>query len=74
VKIKLSEVGSQLGLIMEPSVLEQLRIDKDTPLDVSIDGDTLVIRPVRESRSERVRAAAMRVADRHATAFERLAK
>jgi antitoxin component of MazEF toxin-antitoxin module len=59
---------------MEPSVLEQLRIDKDTPLDVSIDGDTLVIRPVRESRSERVRAAAMRVADRHATAFERLAK
>ena len=73
-KIKLSEVGSQLGLIMEPSVLEQLRIDKDTPLDVSIDGDTLVIRPVRESRSERVRAAAMRVADRHATAFERLAK
>ena len=73
-KTKLRKVGRGLGLIMEPSVLEQLRIDKDTPLDVSIDGDTLVIRPVRESRSERVRAAAMRVADRHATAFERLAK
>ena len=71
---KLSNVGNSLGLIIEKPILELLRIDKDTVLDVSTDGEALIIRPLRTTRSERVRAAAERVADDHAETFEKLAK
>ena len=37
-------------------------------------GDALIIRPLRDAHAERVRAAALRVADHHAAAFEKLAK
>jgi antitoxin MazE len=71
---KLSVVGNSLGLIIDKPVLELLRIDKDTTLDVSTDGDVLIIRPLRDPRAERVREAALRVAEKHAEAFEKLAK
>ncbi|MFT5992313.1 MAG: antitoxin MazE [Flavobacteriales bacterium] len=71
---KLTAIGNSLGVIVDKPVLELLRIDKDTVLDNSTDGDALIIRPLREPRSERERAAALRVAKNHADAFERLAK
>jgi antitoxin MazE len=71
---KLSMVGNSLGLIIDKPVLELLRIDKDTPLDVSTDGDALIIRPLRDARAERLRDAILRVSERHAAAFEKLAK
>ena len=71
---KLSVVGNSLGLIIDRPVLELLRIDRETVLDVSTDGDALIIRPLRNARAERVRAASLRVSQRHAAAFEKLAK
>lgn len=71
---KLSVVGNSLGIIIDRPVLELLRIDKDTPLDISTDGDALIIRPMRNTKSERIRAAAIRIAEKHAKAFEKLAK
>lgn len=71
---KLSSVGNSLGLIIEKPILELLNIDKDTTLEVTTDGEALIIRPVRQTRAERVRAAAERVADDHAEAFEKLAR
>jgi len=71
---KLSVVGNSLGLILDKPVLEPRSIDKDTPLDVSTDGDVLIIRPLRNARSERIRAVAHRVAKRHTSAFRKLAK
>ncbi len=71
---KLSAVGDGLGLVIEKPILELLRIDEDTPLDISTDGDALIIRPLRDERRERVRAAALRIADAHAEAFEKLAR
>ena len=71
---KLSVIGNSLGFVIDKPVLELLRIDRDTMLDVSTDGDALIIRPLRDARAERVRAAALRVAEQHASAFETLAK
>lgn len=71
---KLSVIGNSLGFVIDKPVLELLRIDRDTMLDVSTDGDALIIRPLRDARAERVRAAALRVAEQHASAFEKLAK
>ena len=70
---KLSKIGNSLGLIIDKPILELLHIDKDTVLDVSTDGEALIIRPTRPSRTERLKTAAKRVADDHATAFEKLA-
>ncbi|OIP44086.1 MAG: hypothetical protein AUK47_01620 [Deltaproteobacteria bacterium CG2_30_63_29] len=70
---KLSRIGNSLGLIIEKPILELLHIDNNT-LDVSTDGEALAIRPVKESRAQRVRSAAQRVADDHAEAFEKLAR
>ena len=71
---KLTNIGNSLGLIIEKPILELLRIDKYTTLEVSTDGEALIIRPVREDRATRVRSAAERMADDHADAFEKLAR
>ncbi|QED29911.1 AbrB/MazE/SpoVT family DNA-binding domain-containing protein [Microvenator marinus] len=71
---KLSVVGNSLGLIIERPVLDLLRIDKDTPLEITTDGDVLIIRPVRDEKTERLREAAIRMAHAHASTFEKLAK
>ena len=69
---KLSVVGNSLGLIIEKPVLDLLRIDKDTPLEITTDGDVLIIRPVRDAKTERVREAALRMAQAHTTTFEKI--
>ena len=71
---KLSIIGNSLGFVIDKPVLELLRIDRDTMLDVSTDGDALIIRSLRDAKDERVRAAALRVAEQHASALEKLAK
>jgi antitoxin component of MazEF toxin-antitoxin module len=71
---KLSAIGNSLGLIIERPILELLRIDKDTTIELSTDGESLTLRPIRPTRAERVRAASQRVADEHSDAFEKLAR
>lgn len=71
---KLSAVGNSLGLIIERPILELLRITKDTPLDISTDGEALIIRPVTSSKMDRVIAAADGLMDAHDETFRKLAK
>jgi hypothetical protein len=55
--------------------LEQLRIDKDTPLEIQTDGQSLIIRPVRaEDRRSRLRAATEKMMDAHDETLRKLAK
>jgi len=61
----LKPFGDQLGLILERSVLEALGIDRETPLDVTIEGRSLVIRPTETCRELGVLEAAERVMNIH---------
>jgi antitoxin component of MazEF toxin-antitoxin module len=70
----LTKIGNSMGLIIERPILELLNIDRDTKLEVRTDGEGLIIRPVREDRDARIRAAAERVAETQAEAFEKLAQ
>ncbi|MBN1290122.1 MAG: AbrB/MazE/SpoVT family DNA-binding domain-containing protein [Actinobacteria bacterium] len=45
---KLSKHGNSLALIIDRGVLDLLDIDADTPLDISTDGEVLIISPVRD--------------------------
>lgn len=44
----LTRHGKSLALVIDMGVLELLKIDADTPLDISTDGEVLIISPVRD--------------------------
>lgn len=71
---KLSPVGNSLGLIIEKPVLDLLNITKDTALEVTTDGESLLIRPLRESKKDRLRASAKRMMTAHEETLRKLAK
>ncbi|MCZ7584413.1 MAG: AbrB/MazE/SpoVT family DNA-binding domain-containing protein [Deltaproteobacteria bacterium] len=71
----LSKHGNSLALILDRPVLDLLNIDENTPLEITTDGDGLVIRPVRKkTHRARVRQAAKRVMDAHQKTLRNLAE
>jgi antitoxin MazE len=71
---KLSAVGNSLGLIIERPILDLLNIDKDTLLEVKTDGEALIIRPVKASKKDRIRASTKRMMKVHDETLRKLAK
>jgi antitoxin MazE len=71
---KLSVVGNSLGLILDKPILELLKIDRDTELEISTDGERSVIAPVRDGHLARVRAAAARAMKNHHETLRKLAQ
>jgi antitoxin component of MazEF toxin-antitoxin module len=70
----LTAVGNSLGLIIDRPILDLLDIDKETPLEVRTDGEALIIRPLRKTRSARLKAAAKRMMEAHDDTLRKLAK
>ena len=70
---KLSAIGNSLGLVIEKPILELLGIDRETELEMTTDGERLIIEPVRRRR-KRIAAAAKRVMDAHDETFRKLAR
>jgi antitoxin MazE len=70
----LTAVGNSLGLIIERPILDLLDIDKETPLEVRTDGEVLIIRPQRRTRSARLKAAAKRMMEAHDDTLRKLAR
>jgi antitoxin MazE len=71
----LTRHGNSLALVIDRPVLDLLKIDAETPLDISTDGQVLVITPVRdEQRQRKFRKALESVNRRYGRALKRLAK
>lgn len=47
---KLTKTGNSLALVLDKPILDRLKIHARTPLEVSTDGDVIVISPVRDRR------------------------
>jgi antitoxin component of MazEF toxin-antitoxin module len=47
---RLVKTGNSLALVLDRPMLARLKIDASTPLEVSTDGDVIVISPVRDRR------------------------
>ena len=47
---KLTKTGNSLALVLDKPFLDRAKINVDTPLEVSTDGDVIVISPVRDRR------------------------
>lgn len=72
---KLTKHGNSLALVIERPILDLLKIDANTPLEVSTDGDVLVVRPQRGKRgSKKVKEALEWVNARYGNALKRLAE
>lgn len=72
-KKKLSAIGNSLGIVIEKPILELLDIDRETELEMTTDGQRLIIEPVRQRR-KRVLASAKKVMAAHHETFRKLAK
>lgn len=54
---KLTRFGNSLALVIDPALLNRLDIDSDTKLDITTDGEALIISPVREEAKDRTKGA-----------------
>jgi len=72
---KLSKHGNSLALVIDRPILDLLGIDENTPLEVSTDGQSLVVAPARdEEQQKRFEQAVASVNERYAKTFKRLAE
>jgi antitoxin MazE len=72
---KLTKTGNSLALVLDRELLEQTGISADTVLDVSTDGDVIVVSPRRaKGRAERLRKIMAGAHERYGGVFRRLAK
>ncbi len=45
---RLTRTGNSLALVLDKPLLDALRIDANTPLEVSTDGEVIIVSPVRD--------------------------
>lgn len=71
----LTRHGNSLSLVIDRPVLDLLNIDADTPLEITTDGQVLIVAPIHdEARRRQFRAALETVNRRHAQVLKRLAE
>lgn len=71
----LTRTGNSLALVLDRELLATTRIDADTPLEVSTDGDVIVVTPVRgKKRKARLKAVVAEAHERYGGVFRKLAK
>jgi antitoxin component of MazEF toxin-antitoxin module len=72
---KLTKTGNSFALVLDKPILDGLKIDANTPLEVSTDGEVIVISPVRDRRRTAKLKRIVREAHRqYGGVFRRLAE
>ena len=72
---KLVRTGNSLALVLDKALLEATGIDADTALEVSTDGEVIVLSPARSAkRTAKLKKVMERAHQDFAGAFRRLAK
>ncbi|HKZ57662.1 MAG TPA: hypothetical protein VJ024_08160 [Thermodesulfovibrionales bacterium] len=71
---KMVSHGNSAALIIDKPILDILKIDMDTSLEISTDGKNLIISPVTDrKREQKFRAALQKVNKRHGKVLKKLA-
>ena len=72
---RLTKTGNSLALVLDRPLLEATNIDAETELEISTDGDVIVISPLRdERRTASFRKGVESINRRYAGVFRRLAE
>jgi antitoxin component of MazEF toxin-antitoxin module len=72
-KKKLSAIGNSYGLVIEKPILELLNIDRDTELEMTTDGNRLIIEPIQSDKKS-LHKSAQKIMKKHDATFKKLAK
>jgi antitoxin MazE len=72
---KLTRTGNSLALVLDKPLLHQLGIDEETELEISTNGDVLVVSPFRgNARQRKFRKAVVKINDQYSGLFKRLSE
>lgn len=72
---KLTKTGNSMAIVLDRPLLEATGIEADTPVEVSTDGDVIVITPRRDAeRAAKLRESMDEIHRRFGGVFRRLAK
>ena len=72
---KLTKHGNSLALVIDRPILDLLKIDPETPLEVTTDGTKLIVSPAQPSaRRKKFEAAQEWAHKRYGKAFQKLAE
>ena len=72
---RLTKHGNSLALVIDRPILDLLKIDSETPLEVSTDGRQLIVAPAKPSaRRKKFDAAQEWAHRRYGKAFRKLAE
>jgi antitoxin component of MazEF toxin-antitoxin module len=67
--------GNSLALVIDKPILEMLRISADTPLELTTNGDSLLISPVRDkARQKKLQASLKKINQKFGDDLKRLAE
>jgi antitoxin component of MazEF toxin-antitoxin module len=70
---KLTRHGNSRALVIDRSILDLLKIDDETPLEISTDGTRLIIEPVGDARRAAIEEALVEGRKRYGRMLKRLA-
>ncbi len=70
----LTKHGNSLALVIDKPILDLLKIEADTPLEVTTDGKSLVISPADRKRRGKFEAATQDTLRKYPNMLKRLAK
>jgi antitoxin MazE len=73
---RLQSIGNSSGIIIDKPILELLKITAETELEITTDGERLIIVPIRamHSREARLAKANARTLANHEKTFRKLAE
>lgn len=72
---KLTRTGNSVAVVLDKALLEAANMDEDATVEVSTDGQVIIIAPVKTKKdADRFRLAEEWAHSRYAGAFKRLAK
>jgi antitoxin MazE len=71
---KLTKHGNSMALVIDRPIMELLKIDRHTHLELFTDGNCLVVVPQKNlARETKLKSAIEKINRRHAKVFKRLA-
>ncbi len=71
----LTRHGNSFALVIDKPIMEMLHITPETPLELATDGDSLVIRPVRnKARQKRLDETLAKINSEYAPALRKLSE
>jgi len=71
---KLVRVGDSTAVILDRTILQQVDIEPESEVEVSVEGNAIVIRPHRYANDGEARAAGRKVIRKRRRLLERLSK